>query len=458
MLQRLRFALVLSLCLCGSFSYASPPISPTSSLDQRVVAAYRLLEHLRAKKYAEAHAMMSEAMKKALPQAQLQGTWAMLTLQAGAFDRYIQHRIIEKGGFYAVFIAVQHKQTPLEYHITFAKTPTIEGFFVRPYKAAPAVVWQAPAYADPKRFREEKILVGGDKLPLQGALTLPQGTQKIPMVILLSGSGPNDMDSTIEGNKPLRDLAWGLASRGIGVLRYNKRTREHGKKLDVKTLTMREEYLNDAHEAILLLQRHPRTQRIYLLGHSLGCSAALRVAQEYKAKQTPLMPDLAGLLLLAGTPRPLDELIWEQFNYIFSLSGTLTDAQRQMLDKLKTQRQRLKQAGSGLKELSGTELPLGMSGIYWHDLLGHPVDQIAKRLTLPMLFLQGGRDYQVTAEKDFKRWKEVLSGQKNAHFQLFPSLNHLFFAGAGRSTPQEYSQRGNVDASVIEALVAWIKP
>jgi hypothetical protein len=59
--------------------------------------------------------------------------------------------------------------------------------------------------------------------------------------------------------------------------------------------------------------------------------------------------------------------------------------------------------------------------------------------------------------EDFKRWNAALATKSNVTFKTYPSLNHLFIAGTGRSTPSEYDQAGHVDEGVIEDIAAWIK-
>jgi len=70
--------------------------------------------------------------------------------------------------------------------------------------------------------------------------------------------------------------------------------------------------------------------------------------------------------------------------------------------------------------------------------------------------LQGGRDYQVSPTLDFESLKTALAGKANATFKLYPELNHLFIAGEGPSTPDEYSISGHVSPQVITDIVAWI--
>ena len=93
---------------------------------------------------------------------------------------------------------------------------------------------------------------------------------------------------------------------------------------------------------------------------------------------------------------------------------------------------------------------------YWLDLAGYDPATTARSLNVPILVLQGGRDYQVTA-KDFDGWKAALAAAPNATFRLFPKLNHLLVEGEGPSTPAEYERPGHVAVEVVEAIAAWAR-
>jgi fermentation-respiration switch protein FrsA (DUF1100 family) len=98
---------------------------------------------------------------------------------------------------------------------------------------------------------------------------------------------------------------------------------------------------------------------------------------------------------------------------------------------------------------------MGLPSGYLLDLKTYDPAAEAKRLTVPMLFLQGERDFQVNM-KDFGIWKSALGSRKNAEFRSYPALNHLFIAGEGPSTPAEYRKAGNMDAGAVSDIVAFI--
>ena len=97
-----------------------------------------------------------------------------------------------------------------------------------------------------------------------------------------------------------------------------------------------------------------------------------------------------------------------------------------------------------------------MPASYWLDLREyHPV-AVAQALSIPILILQGGRDFQVPAATNFDEWKTALASHHNVTFKLYPSLNHLLMAGTGPSLPQEYEKPGHVDEQVIAEISGWI--
>ncbi len=136
-------------------------------------------------------------------------------------------------------------------------------------------------------------------------------------MVLVHGSGPNDRDETVGLTKCFRDLAWGLTSRGIAVLRYDKRTFKYGNKFTpelLESFTINEEVIEDALSAIKVMQDYPGISDVYLLGHSLGATMAPRIGE--------FMPSLAGLILMAAITRPLEDVILDQ-SLIFTISRVL---------------------------------------------------------------------------------------------------------------------------------------
>ena len=303
----------------------------------------------------------------------------------------------------------------------------------------PAPVVAQPAL--PAGLTEREVSVGQAPWLLPGTLTLPAGKGPWPSVVLVHGSGPNDRNETIGPNAPFRDLAWGLAQRGIAVLRYEKRTKAHAAALvkERTTLTTWQETVLDAADAARLLQGmaglDPR--RVFVLGHSLGGYLLPRVGQR--------VPFVAGLISLAGPARPMEDLLVEQMAYL--------GAPEQIQAESRAQAARIKALEPGKDP--GGPLPFGSQPAYWLDLKGYDPVQAVRALPQPLLILQGDLDAQVRAA-DFQLWSKGLEGRGNVKFRRFETLNHLFMPGSGQVPAADYQKPGHVDEAVLAEISGWI--
>jgi hypothetical protein len=266
----------------------------------------------------------------------------------------------------------------------------------------------------------------------------------------VQGSGPQDEDETIGPNEPFKDLAWGLASHGIAVLRYEKRTKEYGNSSadDFTLMTVNDETINDARAAVALLASQPGidAHHIYVLGHSLGAYLGPRIATGDA--------QVAGLILLAGNTRPIEQVALEMVRYLVGVDQLPQDEAQKEVEEVGAEVKNIERPDLKPSE-SVTLLGAQMYGAYWLDLRGYDPAAVAAQLSIPMLILQGERDFQVTMA-DYDGWKKGLSRHANVTFKSYPDLNHLFTSGSGTPSAREYRLAGHVSGDVIGDVTAWI--
>jgi len=313
--------------------------------------------------------------------------------------------------------------------------------------------YSPPAYADESAFTERPVTVEGAGCSLPGTLSVPEAAasapgdeygsdETVPGVVLVHGSGRHDRDETIGPNKPFRDLAWGLATRGVAVLRYEKRTAA----CDVPPgdWSIDNIVVEDAVRAVELLgaQDGIDPDRQYVVGHSLGAICTPRIAER---------TDLAGGAMLAASARPITDVLRDQRRHLLSVVGGLSDEEEDQLAAIDETLTRIEDG-----EVTADERVQGLPGSWWSSLLAYDQVATAKRVETPLSLLQGGRDYQVTEADDFARWRSELADRPNTSTSLYPDLSHLFQSGTEPSLAGEYSFPDNVAESVVTDIAAWV--
>jgi dienelactone hydrolase len=399
--------------------------------------------------FAAAVKEFDDAMTKVLPPERLKTIWQGVTGRFGPLKEAKDTRVEEKGKLTIVFVAGKFEKGPLDVRVVFDADKKIAGLQFLP--PAPATPYEWPGYIAPDQFAEREVAFAcepGWELP--ATLSMPKGDGPFPAVVLVHGSGPLDRDESVGPNKPFRDLAGGLASRGIAVLRYEKRTREHGAKMmSAGPTTVKEEVLDDALAAVKFLRREKGVDagRVYILGHSLGAMMAPKLAT--------LDPKIFGLVIMAGATRPIEDLILEQMTYLAKLSGEPDAVVLERLSKLKDQVAKVKDPKLS-PDTPADQMPLGQPAAYWLSFRGYDPAKVAADLNTPILVLQGDRDYQVTLA-DYELWEKALSGRSHATLKRYANLNHLFMEGEGKGTPAEYQKAGHVAKTVVEDIAGWMK-
>ena len=420
---------------------AQPPMLAKPKAPTEI--AVRFLDQLAAGNYQAATAGFTEAMKEAAPPEKLAEIWTGLQGQLGPYRKRTGVRTEKQGLYDVVFATTEFERSAADLKVVVDEDGRVAGFFIVPPRPPE---YEPPSYVNQGAFREREVTVGSGEWAVPGTLAMPVGQGPFPAVVLVHGSGPNDRDETVAAARPFRDLAWGLASRGIAVLRYEKSTRQHGARLGaIPNFTVRQETVDDAVAAAALLRGTEGIDpgRVYVLGHSLGAMLVPRIGEKD--------PKIAGFIVMAGAARPLEDIILEQVTYVAGLDGTVTGEETKQIEELRQEIAKVKALQPG-----ATGSVLSAPASYWLDLKGYNPPEAAKALSRPLLVLQGERDYQVTLD-NFEAWKKALGDRKDVTFKSYPRLNHLFIEGEGQSGPAEYQKPGHVAEAVVADIAGWIK-
>jgi dienelactone hydrolase len=376
---------------------------------------------LKEKNFEKAISFLDVSIKEKVTVEFLSKTSVQLEAQLGAYQNTIS--VTDKGSVFSYY--TQFKNMALDFEIKF-KEDKILAFFLKPHSEIKA--------------NDYKIKSGS--IDLKG--TLLEAENSTVLVVFIHGSGSNDRDETIGPNQPFKDMADAFQKEGIASYRFDKRTRSNPETFSNES-TFEDEVTNDIVNIVahFKLDEKYKNHKIILLGHSLGAHLMPRILNLVKVDKA---------IMMAGNARGLDELVLDQYAYLNSLNPTKVSSQ-----EVENVTKKINFLRSKAFDLNATndQLPLGASAKYWQALLNYkPLIEI-KKVTIPLLVLNGERDYQVTM-KEFDLWKKTLVKTKT-QFISYPKLNHLFIAGEGMSNPEEYNIKGEVDKKVIGDIVTFCK-
>ncbi|MBC7654011.1 MAG: DUF3887 domain-containing protein [Oligoflexus sp.] len=394
-------------------------------------------------KYTEAQNLFDDSVKAKLPPATLEKIWKQIQDNLGKFESVDGAQNKTQGEYQLVVLDCKFTNDTQPFQFVFNKTNKLVGFFALPKNNK--VAYKLPVYNNPSSYVEKLITIKSGNHELPAMLTLPRDSMNCPVVVLVHGSGPADMDETVGAQKPFKDIAIGLAAKGIASVRYVKRSTLFP--ADFKgAFTTKLEVEDDALNVIAYAKKVSQvdSQKVYLFGHSLGGMLAPRIASK---------TNLKGIILASAPARKLQDISLEQNNYFYTLSKDTTKAGKLALADAEKQLNFAKTLTS--KTLAPDSIILGLPASYWVDLNEYNQVATAKKLDDRILIIQGGNDFQVS-QKDYNLWVSGLKGKKQVDFKLYPLLNHLFSFASEKGSVSQYQEQGNVDQPVIDDVASWI--
>jgi pimeloyl-ACP methyl ester carboxylesterase len=201
--------------------------------------------------------------------------------------------------------------------------------------------------------------------------------------------------------------------------------------------------------AIEVAKKYPLIEQrsIFVLGHSLGGYAMPRIAARSAVP--------CGFIVMAGTVHPLEQIFVRQMQRFARVDGDVSAEEAAAIAEAEVAERRVGQLRPGVR-MDRKLLPGRLPVSYWLDLKANPATEYARRLTRPVLVLQGSRDINVGIE-ELSGWRHYLSHNPSASYKSYPTLNHLFMASDGKTGTDEYLEPGNVAQEVIEDIAAWTR-
>ncbi|AWI05061.1 alpha/beta fold hydrolase [Clostridium drakei] len=305
--------------------------------------------------------------------------------------------------------------------------------------------YKLPSYANMDNFTEKKVTIGDEKYKLPAVLSMPKGNGPFPAVVLVHGSGAGDMDETSGDTKVFRDISAGLASKGIAVLRYDKRANCYGTLSLVDTkIDLNKETVNDAVDAVNLLKKTEGidSNKVFVLGHSLGAMLTSTIVKDCGDNGA------AGGIMMAGPVDFLDTLL-EQSKYLNSI-GEMNENQLKGIESVYSTVKDKNFPGN----LPENTPIFGAYPYYWLSVKNSTQVNDAVSIKEPLLILQGKMDYQVDVS-NLDKWKNILKNKQNVNYKSYDKLNHFFIETNSKST-EGYGKAANVPDYVVNDIINWV--
>lgn len=345
---------------------------------------------------------------------------------------------------------------------------------------------QTPVEPFPYKVEEIVFKNAAEGAVLAGTLTYPVGygekkRSKVPVVVMVTGSGIQNRDEEVFGHKPFAVIADWLARNGIASLRYDDRG-AGGSKGPLVGLTT-ENFASDAGAAVEYLRGIEKFGKVGVLGHSEGGTVALMLAGE---KIPDFIISLAGvatqgvncivwqnevLLQQQGAPKE-----WAE-NYGKALSGVYTERIIRFKESLSSGIDSVRLRGGAIPDAQqfvqqmcrrdSISLPLNLmlnlalvasKENLWLDwlVLYDPAEIIGK-IKCPVMAVNGSLDMQVPAQANLGVLRELLPGNKKNLIKEYPGKNHLFQNCTTGSVQEYESIEETISQDVLEEITVWIR-
>jgi len=359
----------------------------------------------------------------------------------------------QQGGYWMFGIVLASENGVFDLIVTVGDSGLIEGLALLPHTMAEEPILM------PSGFTEISVIVdAGEGFPLEGRAVLPDDTSKlVPAIVLVQGSGATDYDEIAGANRVFGQIAQGLAEQGIATLRYSKRNYVYPEITSERGYSVYDEYVRDVIAAVELAKKQPGVDpdRVYLLGHSQGGMLAPLFLDEGA--------DAAGMILFAGTPRSLMDVLDDQQELAieyYEANGMVESVEliRQAQEGWVAERKAL-ELMSEAEALDADATVYDFPAYYMYILEHYSAIETIKKLKAPTLILQGSNDLQVYADRDFAIYVNEVGGEPYVETKLYDGLSHMFMPSVATDLMEalaEYNVQSRIPAEVFDDIAAWI--
>ncbi len=419
----------------------STPTETASGPETVAEAANALIGDMSAGRFDRAYDRFESTRRDAVSPGALEAVWIAATNVGGSFEEIVDVKETVQSGFDAADVTLGFERSEHTLRVVIGDELAIAGVAVNDE-------YERPGYVDQTAFDSEETTVETDGCLMDATLTIPNDGSDHPSTVLVHGSDPSGAaDKNLEtiGSQIFRDIAEGLSSQGVAVLRYDRRTHACPNSLSPKEYTLDAVTVDDPLVAIDQLRTAEGVDpdRVAVTGLSLGALAVPRIAQRDG--------NLAGGVAMAAPARSFHEIFIDQYEHLATVGEFEWDRMNALYDRWRDRIDRIREG-----DYTEADIVLGYPGALWNSLNTYDHVGTARDIDTPLLFLQGDRDYQVSPDEDFGQWQTQLADRSRTEFNRYEGLNHVFQFGTGPSVPGEYALRNSVDQQVVADIADWL--
>ncbi len=319
-------------------------------------------------------------------------------------------------------------------------------------------------------YTEEISFNTFDDLTLQGTLSLPKKDGKFPVVIIISGSGPQNRDGEMFGHKPYLVIADDLTKNGIGVLRFDERGA--GQSEGTYETSTIDEQSSDITSAMdfLRTRKDIHHKKIGLLGHSIGGIIAPKVASESTNVNFMVLlaaPGINGDILMLSQKAALERAMGINEMQI-EQGQTLVKEAYDIVVNSNLDNQKLKDSinsfyknkyGNMFPESQRTALVNQITTKEILSLLRSKPSDYLKAVKCPVLALNGDKDFQVPSKDNLSAIQSSIesNGNQNVTTVELENLNHLFQESTTGMSNEYAEIEQTIAPKVLELISNWVK-